>query len=170
MNLILIGYRGTGKSSVAKILSEKLHAKLISTDELIVKKAGMGIPEIVEKHGWEHFRNLESGIVKEIISDDDLIVDSGGGVVLRDENIKSLRKNSKIVLLTADTKTIASRIKDGKNRPSLTGKKSFIEEIEEVLKERKPIYDKAADFRVDTSKLRVSTVAKRIIDWLNRCQ
>ncbi len=166
MNLVLIGYRGTGKSSVAKLIAEKMHAKLISTDELIVKKAGMSIPEIVKSKGWEHFRDVESEVVKEVSKLDDCIVDAGGGVVLRDDNVKNLKKNSKIVLLTADVKTIANRIKDDSGRPSLTGKKSFVEEIEDVLKKRMPKYEKAADFSVDTSKLSVSEVAEKIVERL----
>src|SRR3989338_1892140 len=63
MNLVLIGYRGTGKSSVAKLIAEKMHAKLISTDELIVKKAGMSIPKIVERKGWEHFLSTILGML-----------------------------------------------------------------------------------------------------------
>lgn len=166
MNLVLIGYRGTGKSSVAKLIAEKMHAKLISTDELIVKKAGMSIPEIVKSKGWEHFRDVESEVVKEVSKLDDCIVDAGGGVILRDDNVKNLKKNSKIVLLTTDVKTIANRIKDDSGRPSLTGKKSFVEEIEDVLKKRMPKYEKAADFSVDTSKLSVSEVAEKIVERL----
>lgn len=168
MNLILIGYRGTGKTSVAKILAEKFHAKLISTDELIVKKAGMSIPEIVEKHGWEYFRDIESEVIKEISNEDDCVIDAGGGVVLREVNIKNLKTNSKIILLKADVKTIAERIKDDTERPSLTGNKSSVEEIEEVLEDRKEKYHKAADFEIDTSKLTVEQVVKKVIDYLKK--
>jgi len=94
MNLVLIGYRGTGKSSVAEILAKRFAAKKVSTDELIVQKAGMSIPEIVEKYGWEHFREVESEVVKEVCKEDDLIIDAGGGVVLREENIKNLQGDS----------------------------------------------------------------------------
>ena len=166
MNLVLIGYRGTGKSSVAEILAKRFAAKKVSTDELIVQKAGMSIPEIVEKHGWEHFREVESEVIREVCKEDDLIIDAGGGVVLREENIKNLKMNSKVILLTADVDVIAERIKDDKNRPSLTGDKSFVEEIGAVLAERKSLYEKAADFSVDTSKLSVVQVARRIVKYL----
>ena len=168
MNLILIGYRGTGKSTVAKILSERFQARLISTDEFIITKAGMHIPEIVESKGWDYFREFESGVIKEISKEDDCIIDAGGGVVLREENIKNLKKNAKIVLLKADVKIIAERIKDDTKRPSLTGEKSFIDEINEVLNERKPLYEKAADFSVDTSNLTPEEVALKIIGYLRK--
>jgi len=163
MNLVLIGYRGTGKSSVAEILAKRFAAKKVSTDELIVQKAGMSIPEIVEKHGWEHFREVESEVVKEVCKEDDLIINAGGGVVLREENIKNLKMNSKVILLTADVDVIAERIKDDKNRPSLTGDKSFVEEIGAVLAERKSLYEKAADFMIDTTNLTIEKVAEKII-------
>lgn len=168
MRLVLIGYRGTGKTSVAKILAERFSAKLISMDDLIVKKAGMSIPEIVEKHGWERFRDVESEVIKEISNDDDCVIDAGGGVVLKDENIKRLKKNGKIVLLKADVKTIAERIRDDTERPSLTGNKSSVEEIEGVLEERKDKYDKAADFVVDTSNLSIEQVAEKIVGCLKK--
>ena len=168
MNLILIGYRGTGKTSVAKILALRLHSKLISTDEEIVMREKMRIPEIVEMYGWNYFRDAESEVIKEISREDDCIIDAGGGVVLREENIKNLRRNGKIVLLYAEVNTIAVRIKDDTQRPSLTGKKTFIDEIEDVLKERNPLYEKSADFSVDTTNLTVEEVVERIIEYLKR--
>ncbi len=166
MSIVLIGYRGTGKSSVADNLVERFSAKKISTDELIVQKTGMNIPEIVEKHGWDYFRNVESEVIAEISKQDDLIVDCGGGVILREENVKNLKKNSRIILLTTDINTIKERIKGDSNRPSLTGIKSSSEEIETVLAERKPKYEKAADFIVDTTNLTVEKVAEKIIKYL----
>ena len=165
MRLILIGYRGTGKSTVAKLLAERFHVKLISTDEIIISKTGMSIPEIVESKGWDYYRDVESEVIKGISNEDDCIIDAGGGVVLREENIKNLKKNSKIVLLKTESKIIAERIKDDKERPSLTGK-PFLEEIEKVLEQRKELYEKNADFVVDTSKIKPDDVAKRIIDYL----
>lgn len=165
MNLILIGYRGTGKTSVAKVLAKRLKMKVIHLDEEIVKKAKMPINEIVKKYGWKHFRKLETEVVKEISGVDDCIIDTGGGVILKKENINNLRKNSIIVLLTADVLTIIDRIKKSSDRPALT-KKGFIDEVEEVLKERKHRYIKAADYEVDTTELSINEVADRIIEYL----
>ncbi len=91
MNLVLIGYRGTGKSAVAEILSRKLGMPAVSLDEEIAREAGMPIPEIVEKHGWPWFRDLESEIAERFAMRDDAILDTGGGVVLRPERKSCLR-------------------------------------------------------------------------------
>jgi shikimate kinase len=90
MNLVLIGYRGTGKSVVAARLVEKLPMTVVSLDEEIEREAGLSIPEIVKKHGWSWFRDLESEITKRLSAMDNLILDTGGGVVLRKENVRNL--------------------------------------------------------------------------------
>ena len=163
MNIVLIGYRGTGKSSVARVLSKELKLPVLNMDEEITKKAGMSILQIVEKFGWDKFRDLESKIAEQVSNIDNYIIDTGGGVILRNKNVKNLRKNSKVFWLKADITTIAERIKHGTHRPSLTDGKSFAEEIEEVLIQRKEKYKKAADYIIDTSKLSPSDVAKKII-------
>ena len=93
MNLVLIGYRGTGKSVVAEILSQELGMNVVSLDAEIVREAGMPIPEIVEKHGWPWFRDLESAVTKRFAERDGLILDTGGGVILRPENTESLSRS-----------------------------------------------------------------------------
>ena len=163
MNIVLVGYRGTGKSSVARIFSRELGYSVLSMDKEITKKAGMPIPEIVEKFGWDRFRDIESEVAEQISNLDNYIIDTGGGVILRDKNVENLRKNSKVFWLTADIPTIVKRIKHGTHRPSLTDGKSFVDEIEEVLIQRREKYKKAADYIVDTSKLSSSDVAKKIV-------
>ena len=166
MNIVLIGYRGTGKSAVARILSKELKLPVLNIDDKIVEKAGMSIPQIVEKFGWDRFRDMESEIAEQVSNLDNYIIDTGGGVILRDKNVKNLRKNSKVFWLKADITTIVKRIKHGTHRPSLTGRKSFVDEIEEVLAQRKEKYEKAADYIIDTSKLSTSDVAKQIISLM----
>ncbi len=166
MNIVLIGYRGTGKSSVARILSKKLNIPVFNMDDEITKKAGMSIPEIVEKFGWDSFRDMESEVAEQVSNLDNHIIDTGGGVILRDKNVKNLRKNSKVFLLEADVPAIAKRIKHGTHRPSLTDGKSFVGEIEEVLAQRREKYKKAADYIIDTSKLFPSDVAKEIVSLM----
>ncbi len=166
MNIVLIGYRGTGKSSVSRILSKELGYPVLNMDDKIVEKAGMPIPEIVEKFGWNRFRDMESEIAEQVLKFDNHIVDTGGGVILRDKNVENLRKNSKVFWLKADTTTIVKRIKHGTHRPSLTDRKSFVEEIEEVLIRRKEKYEKAADYTIDTSKLSLSDVVKQIVSLM----
>ena len=162
MNIVLVGYRGTGKSSVARILSKELNFPVFNIDEKITEKAGMSIPQIVEKFGWDKFRDLESKIAEQVSNIDNYIIDTGGGVILRGKNVKNLRKNSKVFWLKADITTIVERIKHGTHRPSLTDGKNFVEEIEEVLTQRKEKYEKAADYIIDTSKLSSSDVAEKI--------
>lgn len=166
MNIVLIGYRGTGKSSVARILSKELGYPVLNMDDKVVEKAGMSIPEIVEKFGWDKFRDLESEIAEQVSNLDNYIIDTGGGVILRDKNVENLRRNSKVFWLKADIATIAERIKHGTHRPSLTDGKTFIDEVEEVITQRKEKYEKAADYIIDTSKLSPSDVAKKIISLM----
>ncbi|MCX5858383.1 MAG: shikimate kinase [Proteobacteria bacterium] len=166
MNIVLIGYRGTGKSTVALALARILKRETVSLDETIVRAAGFSIPEIVKRSGWDHFRDLESQAVGEISKRDNLIIDSGGGVILRDENTQALKSNGFLVLLSADRDTIVKRIQSGADRPSLTGQKSFVAEVEEVLKQRMPKYLAAADFQIDTGRLSPEAIADRIIQEL----
>ncbi len=165
MNILLIGYRGTGKSVVGMIVAEALRMKYISMDARIVEKAGMTIPEIVEKHGWPGFRDMETEIARELARNDNILIDSGGGVIERPENIDALRANSRIVWLKASVATIVSRIQGDTQRPSLTGGKSFTDEVAEVLERRTPKYASSADFDIDTDPLTAEQVAERIIEF-----
>ena len=164
MNIVLIGYRGTGKSVVGKLVAERLRIKCIAMDEKIVQKAGMSIPDIVENHGWTIFRDMESEVAKELAKFDNIIIDTGGGIIERPENIKALKRNSLIVWLKASVNTIVSRIQGGAERPSLTGGKSFTEEVAEVLEQRNPKYRNAAQYGIDTDRLTPEQVADRVIE------
>jgi len=166
MNIVLIGYRGSGKSMVARALAERTGREVVSTDARIVEIAGRCIPEIVEKHGWDYFRNVESRVVDEVAARDDIIIDSGGGVIVRDHNIEALRRNGKIFWLIAGIDTIARRIGADDQRPSLTVEKSFVDEIEDVLAQRLPLYRAAADHSIETDTKTVEAVAERIISIL----
>src|SRR3989338_1329111 len=152
MNIVLIGFRGTGKTTIAKLLARRLGKKFISTDEEIVKKIKMSIGNFVKKNGWDKFREIESNIIESISDFDECVFDTGGGIVMRNENITNLKRDALIVLLTADIKTITSRIKNSKARPALT-KSSFIDEVKDVMQEREERYNKAADYAIDTSRL-----------------
>lgn len=163
MNLILIGYRGTGKSTVARMLATRLGWETVSTDALIVERAKQTIPEIVSQFGWDHFRNLETTICLELQGKDRLVIDTGGGVILRNENVAALKPSGVMCWLTATVETIGGRIATDSQRPSLTGGKTFIEEIEEVLNERTPKYQAAADFIVDTDSDSADRVADQVL-------
>lgn len=162
MNIVLIGYRGTGKSSVASVLAGRLGWQRVSTDAEIVTRAKQSISEIVKSLGWEHFRNLESEVCREVGGKDHLIIDTGGGVILRPENIETLKANGRLFWLTAEIPTIEARIGGDTQRPSLTGTKSFIEEIADVLEERRPTYRAAADHVIPTDRQSVAQVADAI--------
>ena len=168
MNIVLIGYRGTGKTAVGRELSHKLRRPLYQLDALIEKHEGCSIPKIVKKHGWDYFRNLEAELLAGVAERNACIIDTGGGVVLRKENIDRLKKNGLLFWLTADPQTIISRIQEGTGRPSLTPGKSFLEEVEEVLQQRLPLYRKAQDFTVDTAGRTIAGIADEIVELFKK--
>ena len=96
----------------------------------------MSIPEIVEKHGWTTFRDMESDVARDLAKSDNLIIDTGGGVIERPENVDVLRENSRMIWLKASVSSIVARIQGDTERPSLTGAKSFTDEVAEVLERR----------------------------------
>ncbi|MDK2742808.1 MAG: shikimate kinase [Nitrospira sp.] len=163
MNVVLIGYRGTGKSTVGKLLAARLDRSLLSTDAEIVKSAGHTIPEIVEQHGWEYFRDLESQVCQKVAASDGLVIDTGGGLILRSQNVEILKKTGTLFWLTASVETITGRISRDTQRPSLTGAKSFVDEIQDVLRERIPKYQAAADHVIETDGRSLTQVADEIL-------
>lgn len=163
MNIVLIGYRGTGKSTVGKIVASRLGRAMRSTDAEIVTRAGVSIPEIVAQYGWEYFRDLESQVCRDLAERDGLVIDTGGGAILRSENVERLKHHGILFWLTASVEAIAQRIGRDNQRPSLTGTKSFVEEVEEVLRERMPKYQAAANHVIATEGRSVVQVADEII-------
>jgi shikimate kinase len=163
MNIVLIGYRGTGKSTVGRIIAARLGRELLSTDAEIVKRAQCTIPEIVAKKGWDYFRDLESDVCKELAGRDQLVIDTGGGAILCAQNVEALKKHGTLFWLTASVETIAKRIGGDNQRPSLTGSKSFIDEIQDVLRERTPKYQAAADHIIATDEQSAPQLAERLL-------
>jgi len=163
MNIVLIGYRGTGKSTVGKIVAARLGRTMISTDAEIVKRAGKNIPEIVAQHGWEYFRDLESQVCGELAGQDAMVIDTGGGAILRSENVEHLKRDGVLFWLTASVESITQRIGRDNQRPSLTGTKSFVEEVEEVLRERTPKYRVAADHIIETDGRSIVQIADEVL-------
>jgi shikimate kinase len=163
VNIVLIGYRGTGKSTVGRLLAARLGRELVSTDAEIVKRAQRTIPEIVAQEGWEYFRDLESDICRELASRDQLVIDTGGGAILRAQNVEALKKNSTVFWLTASVETIAKRIGGDNQRPSLTGTKPFVDEIQDVLRERTPKYQAAADHVFATDDRSINQLVETLL-------
>lgn len=170
MNIVLIGYRCTGKSAVGKALARDLDRLLIDTDALIEEKAGAPISEIVEKKGWEGFRDIETKVVQEISEKDDLVIATGGGIVLREMNTRRLKANGLLIWLRARPGVILERMAQdlsmGKGRPPLT-LKSPVEEIKEQLAFRDPLYKEAGDLVVDTDDLLIPEVAEAVLRALS---
>jgi len=165
VNLIFIGYRGTGKTVVSMLTAQRLGRERIGMDAVLVERFGMPIPDFVERNGWEAFRDAESALAEELATRDQLVIDCGGGVVVRDGNIEALRKQGRIVWLKASVATIAQRIGVDTQRPSLTGTKSFIEEIEEVLSKRVALYERACDIQIVTDRLAIDEIADQVLTW-----
>jgi shikimate kinase len=163
MNIVLIGYRGTGKSTIGRLLAVRLGRELVSTDAEIVERAQRTIPEIVTQEGWEYFRNLESDICRELGVRDRLMVDTGGGAILREQNVEALKRNGVLFWLTASVETIVKRIGRDNQRPSLTGTKSFVDEIRDVLQERTPKYQSAADHIIATDDRSIDQVVEHVL-------
>jgi shikimate kinase len=169
MNIVLIGYRCTGKSSVGKLLAFELERDFLDTDQLVETFSKESIEEIVERQGWEYFRNIEKKIIKKVSEKEDKIIATGGGVVADEENLQNLRKNGFLIWLKADRDTIGKRMGDdrrsGSVRPSLTGDHPE-DEIGKVLRIREPYYKKAGNMEVDTTHLSETEVAHKIINKL----
>lgn len=139
--------RGSGKTAVGKILAEFLEFEFVDLDAEIEKSAGAKIPEIVAKNGWEHFRDLESATAKKFAAGENLVISTGGGVVLRAENVANLKKNGIVILLDTPIEFLAKRVARGANRPSLTGENPA-DELAKIWAEREKFYRDAADVAV----------------------
>jgi shikimate kinase len=165
-NIALIGFMGVGKTAVGEALAKKLNRKFAELDLLIEQKAGKSIPEIFQQDGEIAFRELEIEVTKEVAKGKNLIIACGGGVVLNKINIDRLREESRIVYLTASPRVILKRIlNDGEGRPLLSTTNKA-KEIQEILKFRKPFYERAADITINTSKLDINAVVEQIISRL----
>lgn len=160
MNIVLVGFMGTGKTQVAKALSKRLGMKYICTDEVIEDKERRSINEVFRKNGEAYFRSIEKEVVKKVAQLDKFIIDTGGGVVLDQENVESLKKNGKLFCLAARSDVILERTKKYRHRPLLNVEDPKAK-VEELLKMRAPFYTQA-DFSIDTSNLTVDEVVEQI--------
>ncbi len=162
-NIALIGFMGTGKTAVGQALAEKLDKKFIELDPLIERKAGKTIPEIFSQDSEIAFRELEIEVTKEVAERKNVVIACGGGVVLNKINIDRLRKESLIVYLTASPKIILERTSnDAEERPLLKVANPSLT-TRELLRFRKPFYERAADIKINTSKLDIDAVVEQII-------
>jgi len=162
-SVALIGFMGTGKTVVGEILADKLGKQFIELDALIEKKAGKSIPAIFRDDGEIRFREMEIEATREVAGKKNTVIACGGGVVLNKINIDRLRKESLIVYLTASPQIILERTSnDAEERPLLKVASPRLT-IRELLRFRKPFYERAADIKIDTSKLDIDAVVEQII-------
>ena len=161
-NIVLVGFMGTGKTTIATALSNRFKMRYVSTDDLIEKREKRTINEIFTKSGEEYFRDAESSVIKEVSEMEGVVVDAGGGVVLREENLVNLKSSCIVICLTADEETILERTKKYKHRPLLNVEDPK-RKIRDLLAKRAPFYAKA-DYMVDTGKFTVKQVVDKILE------
>ncbi|MCJ7631334.1 AAA family ATPase [Candidatus Bathyarchaeota archaeon] len=167
-NVALIGFMGTGKTSVGELLASKLKKRFVSTDDLIVKLAKKSIPDLFKQYGEPRFRDLEIQIVKKVSDEKNIVIDCGGGIILNKINVVRLRKNAKIILLTASPDVVLKRIsKDGEKRPLLDAPNK-IERIRKLSSCREHLYKESIDFEIDTSNLNVDQVVDKVSEFLKK--
>ena len=169
VNIVLVGFMGTGKTTIAKRLADRLNMRYVSTDELIEKREGMSIPEIFSKKGESYFRKVEKGVVKEVSDFNKAVIDAGGGVVIDPENVKNLKKNGVMVCLWTDPQTVLERTKHNTYRP-LLNVEDQLERIRELMEQRRQFYERA-DFHINTQKMSIEEVIceiERIVNERNQ--
>lgn len=143
-NIFLIGFMGSGKSTMGRLLAKEMDRELVEMDETIEAEAGMSINEIFKEYGEAHFRDLESQLIVRIADKGGAVVSCGGGAVLREENVVNMKKNGKIIFLSATPETIYEHVKNSTNRPLLNGNMN-VEYIAQLMDKRLSTYQKAAD-------------------------
>ena len=169
MNLYLVGYRCTGKSSVGRIVSDALGWIFVDMDNELQAEEGRNIQQIVQDQGWEYFRKRESNLLQRLGRGSKQVIATGGGVVTNPSNVSRMHSSGKVVWLHGSPNTIAQRMAadnhTGGQRPPLRGRDS-VAEIEDILAERLPLYQQAMHFRVDTDGLSPREVAELVLAWL----
>jgi shikimate kinase len=166
MNIILIGYRGTGKTAVGKALATRLGRLFYDSDTFLEEKLTTTISDMVAQQGWPYFRAREKEIIRELSALKDCVIATGGGAVMDQDNADCLAQNGFFVLLKADIATMIRRIQGDETsqqqRPDLLGG-GIYEETRALINERMPTYERVADLAVDTTRLNIDEVVERII-------
>jgi shikimate kinase len=159
-NIIFVGFMGTGKTTVATKVADRLKMKYVSTDSLIEKREKRTINEIFTDSGEEYFRDVEADVVREVSAGENMVIDAGGGAVLREENMANFKSSGVVICLTADPETIFERTKKYKHRPLLNvvdPKRKILE----LFNKRSPFYAKA-DHVIDTGKLTMKQAVEEV--------
>lgn len=165
-NLFLIGYRGTGKSTVARLLAGQLGWDAVDADAILEARQGRSIRAVFAADGEAGFREHEASLLEELCRGRHQVVATGGGVILRADNRQRLREAGGVVWLTADASTLWQRLQGdpttGERRPTLTV--GGLEEIEQLLRVRHSLYDACADWTVSTVGRSPAEVVRAILD------
>lgn len=166
-NIYLIGFMGTGKSSVGKILAKEMGAEFLDTDKMVEERTGKSVADIFEEYSEEEFRRLETEVLREITEKENLIVSTGGGIVITRGNLDLMKKTGHVITLIADIQTILDRIHgDETKRPLLEVEDPF-EEIKRLLFDRASFYINAHHI-VETSDITPREAADQIIAFLTK--
>ena len=166
-NLVLIGFMGAGKSTVSDYFHTRYGMDVIEMDEIIARREGMSITDIFNKYGEEYFRDCETNLLIEMQSRKNVIISCGGGVPMRDRNVAEMKRNGRVILLTADPETILQRLKDDHSRPILENNKN-IDFVQGLMDRRRAKYEAAADIIVHTDSKNVQEICDEIISKLRR--
>jgi len=166
MNIILIGYRCSGKTSVGKRLARELAWEFVDTDDWLMEKAGRSVRNIVEGDGWEGFRQMEKDAILAVCGRKNAVIATGGGAVLDPANVAAMEKSGRVVWLKVSPQIVRQRMIRDENtddlRPALTSK-GLYDEIVDVLKERAPLYEQAMDISIDTDDKGIEEIVDLII-------
>ncbi|MCZ6680897.1 MAG: shikimate kinase [Candidatus Poribacteria bacterium] len=161
-NIVLVGFMGTGKTSVGQQLAQRLEMSLIDTDDVIEQDSGMRIADIFDRDGESYFRDLESAAVRKVSGLDNHVISTGGGVVLRESNLETLKQNGVVFCLTATPEEIWEHVGHGTHRPLLQTPHP-LEKIRQMLVDRAPYYARA-DYEILTTDLSIEAVTDNIIE------
>ena len=166
-HIFLIGFMGSGKSTVAKYLSSAYQMKQIEMDEQIEKDEGRSISSIFEKEGEEYFRTLETELLKSLDPRETFVVSCGGGAAVKEENVREMKEKGRIILLSAQPETVYVRVKNSHNRPLLEGNMN-VSYIKELMGKRQKLYERAADFQVKTDGRTAKDIGEEIIKQIRK--
>ena len=164
-NIVLIGFMGAGKTTISDYLSVAFAMNIVEMDQVIAEREQMSIPDIFATYGEEYFRNLETELLIELQSQKNTVISCGGGVAMRERNVEEMKKNGKVILLTASPETIYERVKDSNERPVLNGRKN-VKGISELMEQRREKYEAAADIVVNTDGRTVLEVCEDLVQQL----
>ncbi len=165
-NIVLIGFMGTGKTTIGRLLAKKLGRKFIETDSVIERLAGKSIPQIFQSDGEIAFRELEIEAIKENARSKRAVIAGGGGIVLNKINVDRLKENGKVVYLTATPREIIKRVASGAGQRPLLEADNPALAVRDLLRFRKPFYERSSDITINTANPNIETIAGQIIDRL----